>query len=72
MILSDRSMCMVPHQGIVLSLLTLPLKSLCGVQVGIKYVAYSPSYIVKLNPGSKERSVIFLDQDVHVCEIFGG
>ena len=40
MILSNRSMCMVPHQGIIVPLFILLLKSLCGVWVRIKYVAY--------------------------------
>ena len=72
MILTDRSMCIVPHQDIVLPLFTLLLKSLCGVRVGIKYVATYLAYIIKSNPGSKERSVILVDQDVHVYEIFSG
>jgi hypothetical protein len=34
--------------------------------------AYLIAYIVKSNPGSKEGNVILFDQDVHVCEMFGG
>jgi len=63
---------MIPHQGIVLPLFILLLKSLCGVHVGINMQQTYLVYIVKSNPGSKERSVILLDQDVHVCGIFGG
>ena len=48
MILSDRSMCIVPYQSIALSLFILLLKNLCGVQVGIKYIAYSPCIYCKV------------------------
>ena len=48
MILSDCSMWIVPYQSIVLSLFILLLKSLHGVQVGIKYVAYLPCIYCKV------------------------
>ena len=50
MIFLDRSMCIVPHQDIVSPLFTLLLKSLCGVRVGIKYVAYLPCIYRKVKP----------------------
>jgi hypothetical protein len=54
MILSDRSMCIVPHQDIVLSLFILLLKNLCGVRVGIKYVAYLPCVYRKVKSRIQE------------------
>ena len=50
MILLDHLMCIVPHQDIVLPLFTLLLKSLCGVRVEIKYVAYLPCVYRKVKP----------------------
>ena len=44
------SICIIPHQSVVLPLFILLQKSLCGVQVGIKYVAHLPCIFCKVKP----------------------
>ena len=51
----------------------LLLKSLRGAQVGINVRHTCIAYIIKSKLGSKEKNVILLDQDVHICGyVYGG
>jgi hypothetical protein len=53
------------------SCLLLPtLKSLYGSQVGMEVKTYLHCIYCKVNTGIKEKRVILLDKDVHVCEIY--
>ena len=42
-------------------------KGLCGALGRDKQYSILVLHVVKSNRGPKERSVIFLDQDMHVC-----
>ena len=66
--LLDHSMCINPHQGIVLPLFILLLKGLCAAESkgniwGITCIIYN----VKSKTGSRREKVIQSDQDVQVC-----
>ena len=73
MILSDHSMCMIPHQGIEPYLSSLSLKRLfVELRVGDEEEAYSYCIFCKVkNRIQWRKQVIQLDQDVHVYGIFG-
>ena len=72
MILSDRSMCMIPHQGITLPLFFLSLIRLfVELRVGNEKEAYLfHTYCKVKNRTQWRKQVIQSDQDVYVCGIF--
>ena len=72
MILSNRSMCMIPHQSIILPPFSLSLVWLfVEFRVGNDEVAYSGRTCCKVKDRIQQRKqVIQSDQDVHVCGIF--
>jgi len=72
MILSDRSMCMIPHKGIGSHLSSLFLIRLfSGAQVGDKEETYLYCIYCKVkNRIQWRKQVIQSDQDVHGCGIF--
>ena len=72
MILSNRSMCMIPHQSIILPPFSLSLVWLfVEFRVGNEEVAYSGRTCCKVKDRIQQRKqVIQSDQDVHVCGIF--
>ena len=72
MTFSDRSMCMIPYQGIGLPLFSLFLIRLFGgAQVGDEEVACLHCIFCKAkNQIQWRKQVIQSDQDVHVCGIF--
>ena len=72
MILSDRSICIVPHQDICFTSIYPTSKKLMWSSGRDKVCSILTLRIIKSNTGSKERSVILLEQDVHVCGIFSG
>ena len=68
MILSDRSKCMVPHQGINVAFLhILLLIGLCGAVGREEMWNTCLSYFAKSKTGSLEETNIHPDQDVHMC-----
>jgi hypothetical protein len=68
MILSDRSMCIVPYQGSVLPLFILLLKILLwSIWYGMKRRHTCIAYVVKSKTEPKEEQIIHSDQDVSVC-----
>ena len=72
MILSNRSMCMIPHQSIILPPFSLSLVwPFVEFRVGNEEVAYSGCTCCKVkNRIQQRKQVIESDQDVHVCGIF--
>ena len=72
MTLSDRSMCMIPHQSIGLLLSSLFLIRLfSGAQGrGWKEAHMFRIYCKVKNRTQKRKQIIQSDQDVQVCEIF--
>ena len=72
MILSNRSMCMIPHQSIILPPFSLSLVWLfVEFRAGNEEVAYSGRTCCKVKDWIQQRKqVIQSDQDVHVCGIF--
>ena len=72
MILSDRSMCIIPHQGIGSPLSSLFLIRLFG---GAQDREWKEAYMFHIyckvkNRTQQRKQVIQSDQDVHVCRIF--
>ena len=72
MILSNCSMCMIPHQSIILPPFSLSLVWLfVEFRVGNEEVAYSGHTCCKVKDRIQQRKqVIQSDQNVHVCGIF--
>ena len=72
MILSNRSMCMIRHQSIILPPFSLSLVWLfVEFMVGNEEVAYSGRTCCKVKDRIQQRKqVTQSDQDVHVCGIF--
>ena len=72
MILSDHSMCMIPHQGTALPLFSLSLMRLSvELRVGDEKGACLYCIFCKVKDWIQRRKqVVQSDQDMHVCGIF--